>query len=284
MKVAPSAQASDDQEVSSHQTTPPSIPKRLVKRLQSLPDWAMQIIAVLSMLAVWDFAASLFFTATFFPRPTTVAATGWSMLGDGSLWEHVLASLKRIGPGFALGSMLGAPVGLAIGHLRKVGVLLDTAVQFFRFVPSIAWLTPAVIWFGIGEEPKIFIIAYTTVFIVIINTAVGVGRLSATKVRAAQSLGATGSQVFTLVVIPATVPYVLTGMRIAMAYSFMTVVSAEMIAARSGLGFMIWSSRIYFAMDVVFVGIVVLGAFGLASDRLFRVLINRFAGQFSAPS
>ena len=202
------------------------------------------------------------------------------MVVDGSIYPHIGMSLARIAAGFLIGSALGAPIGLLMGTWRPFRAFLDPYVQFFRFIPSIAWLTPAVIWFGIGETSKVLIIVYTTIFIVIINTVVGVSNIAANKLWAARSLGANRVQEFIYVVLPATLPFILTGMRLAMGNSFATVVSAEMIAAESGLGFLIYNSRLWMATDTIFVSIAVLGFLGLSADRIFRALIYRFAHQY----
>jgi ABC-type nitrate/sulfonate/bicarbonate transport system permease component len=142
-------------------------------------------------------------------------------------------------------------------------------------------ITVAVIWFGIGEGSKIFLIIYTTVFIVILNTAAGVSAVAPNKIRAARSLGAGAGQVFFFVALPATMPYILTGMRLAMANSFVTIIAAELVAANNGLGRMIWDSRMYMLVDQIFVALVVLGFLGFTADRLFRWGIYAFAGRFS---
>src|SRR5262249_5340778 len=144
-----------------------------------------------------------------------------------------------------------------------------------------AMITVAVIWFGIGEGSKIFLIIYTTVFIVIINTAAGVSAVPINKIRAARSLGAGSAQVFFYVALPATVPYILTGSRLAMANSFVTIIAAELVAANNGLGKMIWDSRLYMLVDQIFVALLVLGLLGFTADRLFRWAIDAFAGRFS---
>jgi len=137
---------------------------------------------------------------------------------------------------------------------------------------------------GIGETSKVFIIVYTTVFVVILNTAVGVKNISPDKINAARSLGANRWQLFMLVIVPATVPFILTGMRLAMANSFTTVVSAEMVAASHGLGYLIWSSRVYFETDAIFVSMAMLGLLGFLADRVFRIMTTRFARRFHTHS
>jgi NitT/TauT family transport system permease protein len=238
------------------------------------------MLSVLGVLMLWQVTVTAFGNPVFVPTPVMVLGKGAVLLRSGEIFGHVGVSLGRILGGFALGSVLGAPIGLLMGNVRLVRVLLEPYVEFFRFVPSIAWLTPAVIWFGIGETPKVLIIMYTTVFIVIINTVVGVANVSSNKLWAARCLGATERQAFVYVVVPATLPFVLTGMRLAMGNSFATVVSAEMIAADQGMGFLIFNSRLWMATDTIFLTIVLLGALGFASDRCFRMLIRRFARQF----
>jgi len=209
-----------------------------------------------------------------------VLQTGLEMFESGELWEHINISLQRILAGFLIGSAIAAPAGLLMGSIPIMRAIFDPYVQFFRFVPSLAWLTPVVIWFGIGETPKVLIIVYTTIFIVLINTMVGVSHIAPNKLRAAACLGATPFKTFIFVTLPATLPFILTGMRLAMGNSFATVIAAEMIAADSGLGYLIFNSRLWMATDKIFIGIVCLGALGLTTDRFFRYLIVRYAHQY----
>jgi ABC-type nitrate/sulfonate/bicarbonate transport system permease component len=205
---------------------------------------------------------------------------GYDLVANGELFVHTWASLSRIMLGFLIGSLIGAPVGLLMGSIRVLRNFLDPYVQFLRFIPSIAWLTPAVIWFGIGEMSKVMIIIYTTIFTVVINTAVGVANVSQNKIWGARMLGANSFQVFYLVTIPATIPYILTGMMLGMTGSFTAVVAAEMIGADAGLGYLIFDSRLWMDTRAIFVAILVLGFLGFAIDLLFRHLIRRFAGRY----
>ena len=173
------------------------------------------------------------------------------------------------------------PIGLIIGSFPVARRYIEPWTEFLRFVPATGMITAAIIWFGIGEESKIFIIIYTTIFIVILNTAAGVASISPNKLRAAQVLGATRWQLFRLVALPATVPFILTGMRLAMANSFTTIVVAEFVSAQSGLGVMLWNARMYMMVDDIFVSLVTLGVLGFCADRLFRWGIYRFAGRYN---
>jgi NitT/TauT family transport system permease protein len=243
-------------------------------------EQVLYVVSMLGMVVLWHIIATTFFKPQFFPSPLVVLATGREMLATRELFEHIGVSLQRILTGFLIGSIIAAPAGLLMGSVCTIRALFDPFTQFLRFVPSIAWLTPVVLWFGIGEISKVFIIVYTTTFIVLINTMVGVSHMAPNKLRAAACLGATPSKVFFHVTLPATIPFILTGMRLAMGNSFATVVSAEMIAADTGLGFLIFNSRLWMATDKIFIGIVCLGMLGLITDRFFHYLIVRFAHQY----
>jgi NitT/TauT family transport system permease protein len=142
-------------------------------------------------------------------------------------------------------------------------------------------VTLAMIWFGIGEASKYFLIIYGTVFIVTMNTIAGIVSIPPAKIRAARSLGANQWQLFVFVTLPASVPFILTGMRMAMGTAFTTIVAAEMVAAQSGLGFLIFSSRLFMQTDAIFVGIVALGMLGFLADRMMRFLILAFAKRYA---
>jgi ABC-type nitrate/sulfonate/bicarbonate transport system permease component len=245
-----------------------------------LRRWLTPIFAFALLILVWHVVATSFFKPIFFPAPLAVAQTAVKMVGDGVIFGHIGASLQRIMFGFLLGSMIGAPIGLLIGAFGLVRGLIDPYVNFFRFVPAIAWLTPAIIWFGIGETAMIVIIVYTTIFIVVINTSIGVSNVAPNKIWAARSLGADRGQVFLHVIAPASVPFILGGMRIAMGLSVAVIVAAEMIGADRGLGFLIWNSRIWMQTDVIFLVIVLLGVLGFTLDQFFRLLIRRFASRY----
>src|SRR5216683_7810795 len=248
---------------------------------QSLGKLAGYLVGFASLFLIWHAASAWLLNSVLFPPPWQVFVKAVELTREGVLGENAAVSLRRIFLGFAGGSLIGIPVGLAIGSFRIVRQLLEPYTEFLRFIPATALITIAVIWFGIGEGSKVFLIIYTTVFIVIINTAAGVAAVAPNKIRAARSLGASRAQVFFFVALPATVPYILTGMRLAMANSFVTIIAAELVAANSGLGKMIWDSRMYMLVDQIFVALLVLGLLGFTTDRLFRWGIYAFAGRFS---
>lgn len=234
-----------------------------------------------ALFLAWHAAAAWLLRSALFPPPWPVLERAVVLIEDGILQEQVVASLRRILQGFLIGAAAGIPLGLAIGSFRAVRALLEPWTEFFRFIPAVAMITVSVIWFGIGEESKVFLIAYTTVFVIIIATAAGVGAVGRDKVRAAQCLGASRLQVFLLVALPATVPHILTGMRLAMANAFVTIVAAELVASNDGLGKMLWDARLFMQVEDIFVALVTLGLLGFCTDRLFRLLIRAFAGRYN---
>lgn len=246
-------------------------------------QWQNAISLVLSgalLLGLWAAASAAFGSEILFPSPGTVAATGLEMLTDGSLLEHAAVSMGRILTGFVLGCAVGAPMGLLMGNSTLVRRLLEPYIEFFRFIPALSLITLALIWFGPGEGSKLFLLVYATMFIVILNAAAGVGSVSQDHIRAAQSLGARRHRVFLSVVVPETVPYIITGMRLALANTFTTIVAAEIIAAQSGLGYVIFSSRVFLATDAIFVAIITLGLLGYTTDRLLRLVSKATASRY----
>ncbi len=234
-----------------------------------------------ALFLVWHAAATWIVPSALFPPPWPVLQRAIVLIEDGILQDQVLASLRRILQGFLIGAAAGIPLGLAIGSFRPVRALLEPWTECFRFIPAVAMITVSVIWFGIGEESKVFLIAYTTIFVIIIATAAGVGAVGRDKIRAAQCLGASRLQVFLLVALPATVPHILTGMRLAMANAFVTIVAAELVASNDGLGKMLWDARLFMQVEDIFVALVALGLLGFSTDRLFRLLIRAFAGRYN---
>ena len=203
---------------------------------RSFGKFAGYIIGFGSLFVIWHIASVYLLNSVLSPPPLRVISKAFELARDGTLWENASISLQRIALGFFFGSMIGIPLGLAIGSFGIVRRMLEPYTEFLRFIPATALITVAVIWFGIGEGSKIFLIIYTTLFIVIINTAAGVSAVAPNKMRAARSLGANRAQVFLYVALPATVPFILTGMRLAMGNSFVTIVAAELVAANAGLG------------------------------------------------
>ncbi|MFE1109099.1 ABC transporter permease [Streptomyces rochei] len=241
---------------------------------QALRTFSLYAFAVLVGLGVWQLVA-MKYGPSLVASPKQTLSAARELASDGTLGNSVIASSRRILIGWGLGVVVGAPVGLLIGQIRIVRQLLEPYIEFFRFIPPVAFVTLAVVWLGIGESSKVVLIFYTAVFIVTLNTSAGVMAVNESKLRAAASLGAGRRQILQRVVLPSTVPYILTGARLAMGNSFLTIVSAEIVAAQVGLGSLIWTSRNYGRIDWVFVGIITLGLLGLVYDRILRLIAMR---------
>ncbi|MGP3775793.1 ABC transporter permease [Streptomyces sp. SDT5-1] len=250
-------------------------------RGRALRTLGLYALAVLVGLGVWQLVAMKYGPSLVASPGQTFAAAG-ELAADGTLANSVIASSRRILIGWGLGVLVGAPVGLLIGQIRVVRQLLEPYIEFFRFIPPVAFVTLAVVWLGIGESSKVVLIFYTAVFIVTLNTSAGVMAVNESKLRAAASLGASRRQVLQRIVLPSTVPYILTGARLAMGNSFLTIVSAEIVASQVGLGSLIWTSRNYGRIDWVFVGIITLGILGLVYDRILRLIAMRVLHKYGA--
>ena len=242
----------------------------------------LSLLSLLVAVALWQLSSALFKSSIIFPSATATLAALAAQFSSGEIGKHVAITAYRVLAGFFLGSALGAVLGLLVGSFAPVRKFLDPYTNFFRFITPIAWVTPAVIWFGVGESSKLFLVVYSTLFIVLLNTAFGVTHIHRDRPRMARAFGAAPWQVFCFVTLPASVGFILTGMRIALGNSFMTVVSAEVLSANSGLGYLIYSSRVYFRADVMFAAILLLGGMGFAADRLFAWIQNRLLWRYQA--
>jgi ABC-type nitrate/sulfonate/bicarbonate transport system permease component len=236
--------------------------------------WFTYILSLALGLTIW-WTLSFVYPPIFLPSPAATAATLIKMLSDGELAASAAVSLMRIICGWALGGVIGTLLGIWLGWFSVARQLFQTPIQYLRFVPPVTLVTLFIIWFGVGEASKIILIAWVSMFVMIVNTMAGVLSVRSGAIRAAQCLGATNIQVLAHVVIPETVPYVVTGAQLALSNAFMTIVAAEMLAAKSGLGFMIWDAQVYAQTDRVFVAFVALSVFGFLLDRTVHGLSKK---------
>ncbi|WP_181703126.1 ABC transporter permease subunit [Chthonobacter albigriseus] len=233
------------------------------------------------LLAAWSLAAwQAWVSPLFLPSPIAVARAAAGLVTDGfadaTLLQHFTASLGRVFGALAASLVVGVPVGFAIATSRIGRGILDPIVEFLRPLPPLAYLPLVIIWFGIGEGSKVLVIALAMVPPTVISTAAGVRAVSEDRIRAARSLGATGSQVLRFVVLPSALPAVLTGTRIALGTGWSTLVAAELVAATRGLGFMIQSAAQFLVTDVVIVGILVIASVAFFLESVIRFLERRF--------
>jgi taurine transport system permease protein len=254
--------------------------KRTRRRGGRMERTAYFAASVVVGLGAWQLLA-WYFGPGLVSSPAVTLQAAVELTRDGTLQESTLVSLRRILIGWGTGIAVGAPIGILMGRIRTIRILLDPYIEFFRFIPPIAFVTVAIAWFGIGETSKVILIFYTSVFIITINTIAGVLSIDDSKLRAAASLGASRRQTFIYVVLPATVPHIVTGARMALGNSFLTIVSAEIVAAQSGLGSLIWTSRNYGRIDWIFVGIIALGILGYLCDRVIRLIAAKLLRRYN---
>lgn len=243
-------------------------------------NFGLSVLGVVAFVILWQTVSSTLIDPFFLPPPSDIILGSTELVADGTLITSVLISLMRILAGWLLGSAMAIPLGLMVGISQTARAIVDPFIHFFRFVPAIALVTLFIVWFGVGEMSKILLIAYATAFIVMVNTASGVSAIPVDKLDAARCLGAGPSQVFFEIVIPASIPSIYVGMRLALASSFLVIVAAEMLAAESGLGYIIWTSRLYFRIDWMFAAIVVLGLLGYFTDRCWKIFGRRLLRRY----
>ncbi|QXH51317.1 taurine ABC transporter permease TauC [Pseudomonas fakonensis] len=247
------------------------------KPARSLPTRWISTLTLASLLAAWWLVtAAGWVEPLFLPSPADIGAKGWSLLTQGymdaSLWQHLGASLGRIGLALIAATLTAIPVGIAIGYNRVARGILDPLIEFYRPIPPLAYLPLIVIWCGIGELSKVLLI-YLAIFAPIaIATATGVRTVDPAKLRAAQSLGASKAQLIRHVILPSALPDILTGIRIGLGVGWSTLVAAELIAATSGLGFMVQSAAQFLVTDVVVLGILLIALIAFALEMGLRAL------------
>lgn len=232
--------------------------------------------AVLALLlAGWDAAVRLS-GSDLFPGPLAVAAGIVELAEQGLLVRYVVASLFRVTVGFGLALAVGIPLGLLLGWFERAFVALNPLLQVLRPISPIAWIPIAILWFGVSDAAPIYLIFLASVFPITVSAIAAVHNLQPVYLRAARNFELTGIQLFRRVVLPASLPQILTGVRIALGVAWLVVVAAEMIAVSSGLGFLIIDARnAGKRYDLVVAGMVLIGAIGFLLDLLVR-RIERF--------
>jgi taurine transport system permease protein len=254
-----------------------STPRRAARSGFHLSTRWISLLTLASMLLLWwAVTAAEWIEPLFLPSPAAVLSKGWLLATQGymdaTLWQHLIASLRRIGLALLFAVLLAIPVGIAIGTNRIAQGVFDPLIEFYRPVPPLAYLPLIVIWCGIGELSKVLLI-YLAIFAPIaIATATGVRTVDPARIRAAQSLGASRAQLIFQVILPSALPEILTGVRIGLGVGWSTLVAAELIAATSGLGFMVQSAAQFLNTDVVLLGILVIALIAFALEMGLRAL------------
>jgi NitT/TauT family transport system permease protein len=245
-------------------------PQEMKSMKNSLPS----LLVLAAVVALW-WATVVLTKSVIFPTPWQVVTGTMELARDGTLWEHIGASLFRVGAGFGIAVLFAIPLGLWMGRVRGAFVTLNPVFQILRPISPIAWIPIAILWFGVGNASPIYLIFIASVFPMIVQTTVGVQTIEKRYLRAAENFGVPRDKLFRQVVFPATLPEIIVGMRIGLGVAWLVVVAAEMIALRSGLGYMIIDSRnAGNRYDLVIAGMIIIGLIGLALDGIMRLLEN----------
>jgi len=235
-------------------------------------------IAVAVLLAVWETLPRLnLVDATFLPPLSQVLRAWWDLAASGQLAGHVEASLIRSLSGFGLAIAVAVPLGLFIGWYRPVAVLLNPLLELFRNTAALALLPVFVLILGLGETSKIAIVLYGCAWPILLNTISGLRTVDPLLLKAARSLGLGPLRLFQKVVLPAAVPTIFTGIRLAGAYSILILIAAELVGAKAGLGYLITYAQYNFDVPTMYAGIITISAIGLAINQLLVVLERRFS-------
>lgn len=234
--------------------------------------WRARLLPVASLAAfvlLWQWGAS-FYPADQLPPPKVVAAALVELAESGQLGEHVRVSLLRFFIAFGLAAAIGIPLGLVLGGWGRARRAADPLLQLLRPISPIAWFPLAVLWFGIGNPPAIFIIFLAALFPILVATISGVAHVDRLYLKVAANFGAGRLQTFVTVVLPAAFPHILVGLHIALGTAWVHLVAGEMLGAQSGLGFLIVDARNFLRTDLIIAGMLLVGVLGLLINAAMR--------------
>ena len=236
---------------------------------------ALNTLSIALGIALWWGLAA---TGLKLPTPPEVVSQAGTLLSNGTLQADIAASLGRVLAGFVLGTALAIPMGFLMGWYAIVRGLVEPWVQFFRTIPPLAIIPLAIVLMGIGEAPKIFVIFLAAFLVCVISTYQGVVNIDRTLINAARVLGARDASIFVRVVVPASTPFILVGMRVGLGSAWATLVAAELIAAQEGLGFRMQNAQLYYDLPTIFVALITIGILGLVMDRMLLMAERRLTG------
>ncbi|HZP89155.1 MAG TPA: ABC transporter permease [Burkholderiales bacterium] len=209
------------------------------------------------------------------PSPAHVLAKFWELMFQGRLWLDMLLSCERVLLGLFTGILLAIPVAFVIGWYKPARRMIDPLINFFRSLPPIALIPLVIVYFGIGEFAKVVMLFYAAFFSGVIVMYEGIVQTNPIFIRVARTLGATDGEIFRRVIVPLSLPHVLTAMRVALGIAWATLVASELIAAQKGLGAVIQNASNYFQIDTIYVGIICIGLLALTMDFILRRLTAR---------
>jgi len=229
----------------------------------------LPLVVLLVALLIWMIVSALrVFPESVFPSPLDVAKGFVEEVKAGRLLDDVVASLFRVTTGFALATFTGVPVGLWLGNHARTRTAFLPLINFFRSLSPLAWIPFAILWFGVGDLPTVFLIFMASFFPLVLATVAAVENIPSVYFRIAHDYGFNTVETLTKVTLPAIAPQVITALRVTAGLAWLVVVAAEMIAGRAGLGFAIWDARNGLRMDLLVCGMIVIGVIGIVIDRI----------------
>jgi ABC-type nitrate/sulfonate/bicarbonate transport system permease component len=233
----------------------------------------LSLMSPILLLLLWQFGAVVGWIDTrFFPSPSAIFAEAWAMILSGELWTHFSISLQRIVIGYCIGAVPGVLIGLAMGLFGPIRAIIQPLVDATFPIPKIAVLPLFIMVFGLGEQSKYAIIATAVIYLVLINTAAGVRNIDKIYLDVGKNFGASNWMMFTDIALPGALPLVVAGLKLGMGIALLVIVSAEFVGARSGIGYLIWTSWQVFQVEKMYVGILVTALLGFGSAILLNYL------------
>lgn len=238
--------------------------------------WWLSWLAPVIFVLVWEGASRLgLLSAQVLPAPSRVAETAWGLARTGELFIHLGVSLLRAATGFVIGGTIGFALGVGVGFSPLTQALLDRSIQMVRAVPFLAMLPLVIVWFGVGEGAKIFLVALAVLFPIYINTVLGIRQIDPKLMELASVVGLSWPAVVRRIILPGAMPSILTGVRYALAHAWLALVIAETLATTQGIGFLAMDAREFLQTDIIVLTIVIYAIIGVAADALARVLETR---------
>lgn len=245
---------------------------------QSRRSWAplLRLISPLVMLVLWQLLSSAGLVSDkTLASPAQVISAAAELWSDGSLQDALAVSVQRVLLGAVLGIAVAVLLGVLAGFSRIVELAIDPPIQMLRTVPFLGLIPLFIIWFGIGEQPKVFLVALGVMFPLYLNLFAGIRSIDGKLIEAAETLGLNKFQLAVHVILPGALPQALTGLRMSLGVAWLALIVAEQINADAGLGYLINNARIYFRIDIVIFGLLVYAFLGLATDAIVRALEGR---------
>jgi taurine transport system permease protein len=251
----------------------------IIKKYQPNAEKLITFTTIAIIFMVWYFVTSQGFVPKMFIPSIPDVWYGFAEVFEGyhgnGIFFHILVSLGRVLIGWIIACIIAIPLGLAMGVSPRIRAVFDYLIEFYRPLPPLAYYTLLVLWFGIGELSKILLLFLAAIPPITIGAVEGVKDVSPSVIQAARSLGANSRQVFYKIILPATTPAIITSIRISLGFTYTVLVAAEIVAATEGIGWMVWDASKFLRSDIIFVGIITMGATGILLDACLRFIAKR---------